>query len=74
MNNINWVVGDPYVYQSLQPAVGKPVVVQTERGSVRGTLKQVVPDHIVVESAGNSFHIRTQAIIWVVPNPQLIPE
>ncbi|UZJ79756.1 YuzF family protein [Fictibacillus sp. KU28468] len=74
MNNINWVVSDPYVYQVLQTVVGKPVVVQTERGSVRGTLKQVVPDHIVVESAGNSFYIRTQQIIWVVPNPQLVPE
>lgn len=74
MNNINWVVSDPYVFQTLQTVIGKAVVVQTERGSVRGTLKQVVPDHIVVESGGNSFYIRTQQIIWVVPNPRLVPE
>ncbi|MEC2075020.1 YuzF family protein [Metabacillus fastidiosus] len=74
MDEITWKISDPYVFQSLQTVVGKPIVVQTVRGSVRGSLKKVVPDHIVVESAGNSFYIRTDQIIWVVPNPKLMPE
>lgn len=43
------------------------MTVQTARGSVRGILKQVLPDHIVVEVAGTPFYVRTQQIIWVFP-------
>ncbi|PLR86766.1 hypothetical protein CVD25_18245 [Bacillus canaveralius] len=71
MNNTAWNVSDPYVYQTLMSVVGNPVVVQTVRGSVRGTLRNVKPDHIVVEMGGNPFFIRTQQIIWVVPNPRM---
>ena len=46
---------DPYVYQILTTIVGKIVTVQTIRGSVRGSLKNVLPDHIVVESNGTPF-------------------
>jgi hypothetical protein len=58
---------DPYVYQTLATIVGKTVTVQTIRGSVRGSLKTVLPDHIVVESNGTPFFIRTHQIIWVFP-------
>jgi hypothetical protein len=58
---------DPYVYQTLLSIVGKMVTVQTIRGSVRGSLKTVMPDHIVVESNETPFFIRTQQIIWVFP-------
>ena len=58
---------DPYVYQTLKTIVGKLVTVQTIRGSVRGSLKNVLPDHIVVESNGTPFFIRTQQNIWVFP-------
>lgn len=58
---------DPYVYKEWQSFVGKAVTVQTARGSVRGILKQVLPDHIVVEVAGTPFYVRTQQIIWVFP-------
>lgn len=46
---------DPYVYQTLTTIVGKIVTVQTIRGSVRGSLKNVLPDRIVVESNGTPF-------------------
>ncbi|RSD20760.1 YuzF family protein [Mesobacillus subterraneus] len=58
---------DPYVYQTLSTIVGQLVTVQTIRGSVRGSLQMVMPDHIVVESNGTPFFIRTQQIIWVFP-------
>ncbi|TXC82222.1 DUF2642 domain-containing protein [Metabacillus litoralis] len=58
---------DPYVYQTLQGITGSKVVVQTSQGTVTGRLKTVMPDHIVVESGGSPFFIRTQQIVWVIP-------
>ena len=58
---------DPYVYQTLQGITGSMVVVQTAQGTVSGRLKTVMPDHIVVESGGSPFFIRTQQIVWVIP-------
>ncbi|CAM5184028.1 hypothetical protein UACE39S_05451 [Ureibacillus acetophenoni] len=66
-NNNLLSFNDPYVYQTLTTIVGKLVTVQTIRGSVRGSLKNVLPDHIVVESNGTPFFICTQQIIWVFP-------
>lgn len=71
MNTNVWNLQDPYFYQNLQSLIGKGVVVQTQRGSVRGTLTSVMPDYIIVDFSGNNFHIRTNNIIWVVPNPKL---
>lgn len=58
---------DPYVYQTLQGVRSKQIVVETVRGSVTGKLTTVRPDHIVVESGGSSFFIRTAQIVWVIP-------
>ncbi|MBN2910019.1 DUF2642 domain-containing protein [Polycladomyces sp. WAk] len=49
--------------------IGRWITVETARGSVRGRLYSVLPDHIVVDSGGSPFLIRTQQIIWVVPTP-----
>ncbi|ALC92232.1 hypothetical protein AM500_22495 [Bacillus sp. FJAT-18017] len=72
MDNIEWKVSDPYVFQTLSGIVGSQIAVETVRGSVRGRLANVQPDHIVVEFGGNAFFIRTAQIIWVVPNPQQV--
>ncbi|MCM3601890.1 YuzF family protein [Robertmurraya korlensis] len=58
---------DSYVYHAFQGIIGRMVAVQTVRGTVTGLLKSVMPDHIVVESGGSPFFIRTQQIIWVIP-------
>ncbi|HEY4553226.1 MAG TPA: YuzF family protein [Bacillaceae bacterium] len=58
---------DPYVYQTLQGITGMMAVVQTTRGTVTGRLQAVMPDHVVVESGGASFYIRTAQIVWVIP-------
>ncbi len=59
---------EPFVYQALQSFVNKHIVVETPvKGSVRGKLLQVLPDHIVLESYGVPFYIRTQQIVWVTP-------
>jgi hypothetical protein len=58
---------DSYVYHALQGFTGRMVAVQTARGTVTGLLQSVMPDHLVVESGGAPFFIRTQQIIWVIP-------
>ncbi|RDU36029.1 hypothetical protein DRW41_15685 [Neobacillus piezotolerans] len=74
MDNIEWKISDPYVFQALSGIVGSNVAVETSRGSVRGRLASVQPDHIVVELGRNAFFIRTAQIVWVVPNPELVME
>ncbi|MDG4656955.1 YuzF family protein [Ectobacillus antri] len=58
---------DPYVVQTLQSVVGKRLVVDTVRGAVRGTLKDVKPDHIVIEEKNTPFFVRIQQIVWIMP-------
>ncbi|GGF33690.1 hypothetical protein GCM10010954_36030 [Halobacillus andaensis] len=59
---------DPYVVQTLQSVCGHPVTVQTTQGSIRGILRNVMPDHIVIENSGVPFFVRTQQIVWVFPS------
>ncbi|UOY94434.1 YuzF family protein [Ectobacillus sp. JY-23] len=58
---------DPYVVQTLQSVVGKRLVVDTVRGAVRGVLKDVKPDHIVIEEKNAPFFVRIQQIVWIMP-------
>ena len=58
---------DPFVFQTLQSILGRDVVVETTRGSLRGELTDVKPDHIAIQSKEASFFIRTQEIVWVMP-------
>ncbi|WP_349410726.1 YuzF family protein [Pseudalkalibacillus sp. SCS-8] len=59
---------DPYVYQTLCTVVGKMLTVETTRGSLRGKLTDVQPDHIVLQVNGTMFFVRIQQIVWVFPN------
>ncbi|WP_026672156.1 YuzF family protein [Alkalihalobacterium bogoriense] len=58
---------DPYVYQAFQSFLGKHVVVQTTKESLRGVVCDVKPDHVVIDVSGAQFFVRTQTIIWVMP-------
>lgn len=62
--NPNWSLSNPYVYQALMELQNETIAVQTARGSVRGVLLMVAPDHIVVEMGGTNFYILTDQIIW----------
>lgn len=62
-----WNINDPYVYQALTALHNQSLAVQTTRGSVRGILQQVMPDHIVIMMGGAPFYIRTAQIIWFQP-------
>lgn len=65
--NGTWNLGDPYVFEALTQLQNQSIAVQTIRGSVRGVLRMVMPDHIVVHMGGTPFYIRTEQIIWVHP-------
>ena len=58
---------DPYVYETLQSIIGATVVIETEIGSVHGEIKDVKPDHVVLESHGKLFFVRTKEIVWIMP-------
>ncbi|MDM5189116.1 YuzF family protein [Bacillus sp. DX4.1] len=58
---------DPYLVQILQSIIGKNIVVETIRGSIRGILRSVRPDHIELEERNTPFFVRTQQIVWVMP-------
>lgn len=38
---------DPYVVQTLQTVVGKELIIQTTKDTIRGILHDVKPDHIM---------------------------
>lgn len=65
--NGRWSLSSPYVYEALNRLLNHQIAVQTVRGSVRGPLRMVAPDHIVVEMGGCPFYVRTEQIIWVQP-------
>jgi len=58
---------DPYVYQALQGTMGCELVVETVRGSVRGKVVDVKPDHVVLHTGGTSFFVRISEIVWFMP-------
>ncbi|AZB44248.1 DUF2642 domain-containing protein [Bacillus sp. FJAT-42376] len=59
---------DPYVYQTLQTVLGRDLVIQTVRDTVRGKLEDVKPDHIVLKASGEAvFFIRIQQIVSIMP-------
>jgi FKBP-type peptidyl-prolyl cis-trans isomerase 2 len=58
---------DPYVVQTLQSVMGADVVIETTRGNVRGTVADVKPDHVVIDSSTSTFFVRIQQIVWIMP-------
>ncbi|MCD8508845.1 MAG: YuzF family protein [Bacillus sp. (in: Bacteria)] len=58
---------DPFLVQTLQSLLGRMVTVETSKGTVRGKLADVKPDHICVQTKDAQFLIRIQEIVWVMP-------
>ncbi|MCA1039954.1 YuzF family protein [Bacillus infantis] len=59
---------DPYVYQTLQSVMGKNLVVETVKDTLRGRLMDVKPDHIAVQSGDEIFFIRIAQIVTIMPD------
>ncbi|MEE6185187.1 YuzF family protein [Bacillus pretiosus] len=60
------ITPNPYVYQTLQSVIGKHVVIETVRGNVRGKLKDVKPDHLLIKDT-LPYIVRIQQIVWIMP-------
>ncbi|APA02427.1 MULTISPECIES: YuzF family protein [Bacillus subtilis group] len=58
-----WKLSDPYVYQALMGLHNQSLAVQTTHGSVRGVLREVMPDHIVIMMGGTPFYVRTAQVL-----------
>ncbi|MFP7445561.1 YuzF family protein [Bacillus infantis] len=59
---------DPYVYQTLQSVLGRNLVVETVKDTLRGRLMDVKPDHIAVKSGDEIFFIRIVQIVTIMPD------
>lgn len=59
---------DPYVFETLQSVKGKEVVIETVRGSIRGKVKDVKVDHVVIQAKDSAFFVRLQQIVWIMPD------
>ncbi|MCD8501202.1 MAG: YuzF family protein [Bacillaceae bacterium] len=66
MNTQYQTLIDPFVIETLQTVIGKQLVVETTRDSVRGVLKEVKPDHIVLLAANTPFFVRIQQIVTIM--------
>ncbi len=67
MNLTQMTLIDPYVIQTLQSVMGREVVIETVRGSIRGVICDVKPDHVVLQASDSYFFVRIQQVIWVMP-------
>lgn len=59
---------DPFVVQTLQTVMGKELIVQTTKDTIRGILKDVKPDHIMLMAGDSPFFIRIQQIVSIMPD------
>lgn len=58
---------DPFVVQTLQTVVGKELIVETTKDTIRGILRDVKPDHITLMAGDSPFFIRIQQIVSIMP-------
>ncbi|MCE9754340.1 DUF2642 domain-containing protein [Bacillus cereus] len=56
---------NPSVYQILQSALGKYVIIETVRGNIRGKLKDVKPDHLLIEDTV-LYIVRIQQVVCII--------
>lgn len=61
---------EPYMYQTLLSLIHYSVVLETNRGTMRGILTHVSPDHITIDVSGHCYFVRLQQINWVMPTTQ----
>jgi ferredoxin-fold anticodon binding domain-containing protein len=70
VNNFNTqyqTMVDPFVIQTLQTVIGKQLVVETTKDTIRGVLKDVKPDHVMLMAGNSPFFVRIQQIVSIMP-------
>lgn len=58
---------EPQFVRHLQGLVGRQVEIATVCGALNGTLRQVFPDHVLLETAMGPVHVRMREMCWVRP-------
>ncbi|MFG6115837.1 YuzF family protein [Halobacillus sp. MO56] len=58
---------DPFVVSRLQSVVGKNLIVETTKDTIRGELTEVQPDHIALQAGDSTFFVRIQQIVSIMP-------
>ncbi|MBC7338838.1 MAG: DUF2642 domain-containing protein [Firmicutes bacterium] len=58
---------EPQFVRHLQSLVGQQVQVATVCGTIAGVLRQVFPDHILLETPQGPAHVRMRQMCWVRP-------
>lgn len=58
---------DPFVVQTLKSVIGKMLIVETTKDTIRGQLQDVQPDHIVLTAGDSTFFVRIQQIVTIMP-------
>ncbi|MCA1031714.1 YuzF family protein [Bacillus timonensis] len=62
-----YMIVEPYVIQALNSLRSKEVIIETTRGSIRGVVLDVKPDHVVLMAGDSQFFMRICEIIWIMP-------
>ena len=58
---------DLFVYETLLSVIGTNLKIQMSTGTIEGRLIGAKPDHAILEANGNTFFIRIQEIVWMMP-------
>ncbi len=68
MNYQYFTLVDPFLASTLNSLVGNILIVQTTKDTIRGKLREVKPDHIVLLAGDSTFFIRIQEIVSIMPD------
>ncbi|WP_270181388.1 DUF2642 domain-containing protein [Alkalihalobacillus sp. CinArs1] len=58
---------DPYMLNRLYATLGKALLIQTRKDTLRGSLIHVQPDHIVLYDSGCEWIVHTEQIVLIMP-------
>ncbi|NMH69251.1 YuzF family protein [Bacillus sp. RO3] len=57
---------DPFVVNRLQTLMGKTLIVETTKDTIRGDLIEVQPDHISLQAGDSVSFVRIQQIVSIM--------
>jgi hypothetical protein len=58
---------DPYVVEALRRLIGCYVCFETTRGRLEGSIVDVKPDHVLLQTHRHQICVRIAEIVWTMP-------
>lgn len=58
---------EPVFVRHLEAMIGQTVQVATACGTLVGVVREVFPDHFLLETAEGGAHVRLRMVCWVRP-------